>query len=147
MKEICFISDLNDTFPKVSLFIVCSLKERQARDTGARECFFFLFPQPEAEIRLEMSQEFFFPKSWDIGEIDLNSDLEKQLDGLERPSPGSTSTRCDQKAGQDSGGSQSLPKPTDPRSVSAIKRGSSSDAVRKRLDQSEDFRRITSARH
>jgi len=48
-----------------------------------------LFPQPEAAIWLEKSQEFFFPKSWDIGEIDLNSDLEKQLDGLERPSSGS----------------------------------------------------------
>ena len=108
--------------------------------------FLFLFPQPEAAIWLEKSQEFFFPKSWDIGEIDLNSDLEKQLDGLERPSPGSTSTRCDQKAGQDPGGSQPLPKPTDPRSISAIKRGSSSDALRKRLDQSEDFRRISSSR-
>ena len=61
----------------------------------------FLFPQPEAAIRLEKSQEFFFPKSLDIGEIDLNSDLEKKLDGLERPSPASTSTRCNQKAGQD----------------------------------------------
>ena len=40
MNVICFISDLDDTFAKVSWFIVCFLKERQARDTGARECFF-----------------------------------------------------------------------------------------------------------
>ena len=100
--------------------------------------FLFLFPQPEPLIWLEKSQEFFFPKSWDIGEIDLNSDLEKQLDGLERPSPGSTSTRRDQKAGQDSGGSQPLPKPTDSRSFSAIKRGSSSNAMRKRLAESKN---------
>ena len=100
--------------------------------------FLFLFPQPEAAIWLEKSQKFFFPKSWDIGEIDLNSDLEKQLDGLERPSPGSTSTRCDQKAGQDPGGSQPLPKPTDSRSFSAIKRGSSSDAMRKRLAEGKN---------
>ena len=107
----------------------------------------FLFPQPEAAIWLEKSQEFFFPKSWDIGEIDLNSDLEKQLDGLERPSPGSTSTRCDQKAGQDPGGSQPLPKPTDPRSISAIKRGSSSDALREGLDKISNQRWVIKARN
>ena len=105
--------------------------------------FLFLFPLPEAAIWLEKSQEFFFPKSWDIGEIDLNSDLEKQLDGLERPSPGSTSTRCDQKAGQDPGGSQPLPKPADPRSVSAFKRGSSSDALRQRLAKGKNIGWIT----
>ena len=125
------------------MFIVCSLKGRQARDTGGRGVFLFLFTQPEAAIWLEKSQEFFFPKSWDIGEIDLNSDIEKQLDGLERPSPGSTSTRCDQKAGQDPGGSQPLKKPTDPRSISAIKRGSSSDAMRKRLAQGQNHGRLT----
>ena len=89
------------------------------------------------------SQEFFFPKSWDIGGIDLNSDLEKRLDGLERPSPGSTFTRCGQKAGQDPGGSQPLPKPTDPRLIPAIKRGGSSDAMRKRLGQGKDHGRLT----
>ena len=90
-----------------------------------------------------MSQEFFFPKSPDIGEIDLNSDLENRLDGLERPSPGSTSTGCDQKAGQDPGRSQPLPKPTDPRSLSTFKRGSSSDALRKRLAQGKNHGRLT----
>ena len=109
--------------------------------------FLFLFPQPEEAILLEKSQEFFFPKSWDIGEIDLNSDLEKQLDGLERPSPGSTSTRCDQKAGQDPGGSQPLPKPTNSRSFSAIKRGGSSVALWKRLDKISNQRWIIAARN
>ena len=109
--------------------------------------FLFLFPQPEAVIWLEKCQEFFFPKSWDIGEIDLNSYLEKQLDGLERPPPGSTSTRCGQQAGQDPGGSQPLSKPTDPRSVSAIKRGSSSDAVRKRLVKGKNTGRLSSTRY
>ena len=47
INVICFLSDLNDTFAKVSLFILCFLDERQARDTGARECSFFCFHNPK----------------------------------------------------------------------------------------------------
>lgn len=52
MKEICFISDLDGTLAKMPWFILYFLNERQARDTGARECFFFCFHNPKQSSTL-----------------------------------------------------------------------------------------------